>query len=57
MDKNPFDKINTGEVSLKDYIDLDKKDPNAFWKLDGGHVLNILEEAIERIAELEKEQP
>ena len=49
-----WDKINEGTVSLEDYKRLDAKDSNAFWRLDQGHIQNVLEEAIEKIEVLEK---
>jgi len=49
-----WDKINEGSVSLEDYKRLDAKDSNAFWRLDHGHIQNVLEEAIEKIEVLEK---
>jgi len=48
-----WDKINEGTVSLEDYKRLDAKDSNAFWRLDHGHIQNVLEEAIEKIEALE----
>ena len=49
-----WDKINEGPISLEDYKRLDAKDSNAFWRLDHGHIQNVLEEAIEKIEVLEK---
>jgi len=49
-----WDKINEGTVSLEEYKRLDAKDSNAFWRLDSGHIQNVLEEAIDRIEVLEK---
>ena len=49
-----WDKINGGPVTLKEYNRLDAMDSNAFWRLDQGHIQNVLEEAIDIIETLEK---
>lgn len=49
-----WQKVNQGTLTLEDFKRLDALDANAFWRIDAGHILNILEEAIEKINILEK---
>lgn len=38
---------------LADYLKAMEKDDNLPWRLGAGHVLNLLEEAVDRIEDLE----
>lgn len=42
--------------SLAQFAELEASDPNAFWRLECGHHLNLLDEARERIEALEAER-
>ena len=40
-------------MTLKEYIEKSKDNDNVYWTLDSGTVQNLLDEAIEKIAELQ----
>jgi hypothetical protein len=50
-----YDRINKSDTTmgLDAYIELEKFDRNAFWRLDSGHHQNLLDEAITRMQEAE----
>lgn len=42
-------------MNLREFIESSKRDPNLFWRLQDGEIMNLLQEAIERIEELESQ--